>query len=292
MNPTIQTGDDPLEKTHRNRSNYIRSLVTKISENSEIPEAYSPPTPRRIVQFWHDLEQLPGDVRHCMESWSQLEEIGFERHVFDLRKAGDFIDRRLGKRYRKTFEKCCHPAMHSDYFRLCYIFSEGGCYVDSDDVYLGVCLDPLFSDGRLKLQPLCYDISTDGMIPPSIFTSPTANSLSWIIYFNNNPLIAASGHPVIERALLSATNLIEKSSSAHFPDIQSTTGPGNLSKSIYDLSQETNQIENSLLIVRDWVNIASTKWSLCYRNDGRNWRLADRYPNWRDRGHMQLEEER
>jgi hypothetical protein len=50
--------------------------------------------------------------------------------------------------------------MQADYFRLCYVLVEGGIYVDADDVCVGTDIGWLAEDGRLKLQPLCYDIAT------------------------------------------------------------------------------------------------------------------------------------
>lgn len=40
-----------------------------------------------------------------------------------------------------------------------------GGYVDTDDVYLGSDINVFFTDDKLKIQPLCYDITTDSMIP-------------------------------------------------------------------------------------------------------------------------------
>jgi hypothetical protein len=181
----------------------------------------------------------------------------------------------LGPRYEKAYDMCYHPVMQSDYFRLCFILVEGGCYVDADDVYHGSEVEHLFSDGRLKIQPLCYDISTDEMVPPSDFTQPGANALSWIFYFNNNPLCAIRDHPIIERALASATASLERDAVGQFPEIQSTTGPGNLTKSIFDAATENGQIEKTLRVLRDWEAIAISKWPLSYRHDERNWRLSN-----------------
>ena len=165
--------------------------------------------------------------------------------------------------------------MQSDYFRLCYILVEGGCYIDADDVYDGSQIQHLFSDGRLKIQPLCYDTETNMMVPPSLFTKPGANAASWIFYFNNNPLIAGSGHPLIERTLAQATLSLEKDVTNGLPEIQSTTGPGNLTKSIFDAVTESDEIEQTLLVLCDWENIARNRWELSYRNDPRNWRLSN-----------------
>jgi hypothetical protein len=274
MNVTNPHEKDPLEESHRNRSNFVRKLVQNNNKDIRVPSLYVAP-PRRIVQFWNDLDRLPGDVKKCIKSWMKLEGQGFELLLFDEYQARKFIRNSLGTRYERAFNKCYHPAMQSDYFRLCFILTEGGCYIDVDDIYRGAEIEHLFIDGRLRVQPLCYDISTNDMVPPSIFTIPGANSLNWIFYFNNNPLIAIRNHPIVDRALESATTYLEYQSPDQLPEIQSTTGPGNLSKSIFDIAYDTIDIEKSLLVLYDWEDIAITKWPLSYRNDERNWRLSN-----------------
>ena len=204
-----------------------------------------------------------------------LKHSGFELHVFDEGSAREFIRINLGSRYESAFDKCYHPSMKSDYFRYSYIFVKGGLYIDVDDVYHGTTIDNLFTDGRLKLQPFCYDIVTGQMVPPSVFVRSGANELSYIFYFNNNPLIAGRGHPLIERALSQATLSLEKDMTNGLPEIQSTTGPGNLTKSIFDAVREGSDIEQTLLVLNDWEDIAKTWWELSYRNDPRNWRLSN-----------------
>jgi mannosyltransferase OCH1-like enzyme len=266
---------NPAQEDHQARSDFVRELVQRSGVHDSVPAAYSTKPPRRIVQFWDDLDQLPGDVRECIESWKELGEQGFEVLLFDNDSARDFVARRLGPRYESAYVKCYHPAMRSDYFRLCYILMEGGCYLDADDVYHGSAIEHLFNDGRLRIQPLCYDISTNQMVPPSVFTELGANASTWIFYFNNNPLIAVNGHPIVKRALAKATEALERPTAGELPEIQSTTGPGNLTKSIFDLATEQGEIERALLVLCDWEDIAINKWSLSYRHDARNWRLSN-----------------
>ena len=166
--------------------------------------------------------------------------------------------------------------MQSDYFRLCYILLEGGCYLDADDVHNGPAIEHLFDDGRLKIQPLCYDIETDRMVPPEVFTEPGAARPTWIFYFNNNPLLAAPGHPIVERALANATAALERATDGELPEIQSTTGPGNLTRSIFELAQQSGATWSALPVLRDWEDVASSRWPLSYRSDTRNWRLSNR----------------
>jgi len=113
------------------------------------------------------------------------------------------------------------------------------------------------------------------MVLPSLFTKPGANAAIWIFYFNNNPLNAGSGHTLIERTLAQATLFLEKDVTNGLPEIQSTTGPGNLTKSIFDAVTENGEIERALLVLCDWENIAKSSWALSYRNDQRNWRLSN-----------------
>jgi Glycosyltransferase sugar-binding region containing DXD motif len=267
--------EDPLEKNHRDRSNFVRELVQRPNELARTPAGLLPPPPRRIVQFWDDLGRLPEDVRECMESWQMLERHGFELHVFDESSAREFIRIHLGSRYAEAFDKCYHPSMKSDYFRYSYIFVEGGFYVDADDVYHGTRIDHLFTDGRLKLQPFCYDVATAQMVPPSVFVTPGVSQLSWIFYFNTTPLIAVRNHPIVERALLNATTSLEQEPEGTLPEVQATTGPGNLTRSVFEVLTNDPPQEKVLLVVHDWEKTSTSRWPLSYRNDKRNWRLSN-----------------
>jgi mannosyltransferase OCH1-like enzyme len=77
------------------------------------------------VQFWHDLGQLPPDVEECVRSWTVWEKSGFEHRLFDEPTAAAFISSSFSARHKRAFERCYHPAMQADYFRLCYVLAEG-----------------------------------------------------------------------------------------------------------------------------------------------------------------------
>ncbi len=270
MNTTIPSEDD-----HRARSHFVRKLVQRPRVDDRVTVEFSLKPPRKIVQFWDNPESLPADVRDCIESWRPVEERGIELTLFDHNEASNFIARRLGPRHLAAYGKCYHPAMQSDYFRLCYLLVEGGCYVDADDIYHGHPIEHLFEDGRLKIQPLCYDASTGEMVHPKLFKERAANEATWIFYFNNNPLIAMREHPIIRRALMAATENLERPSSDELPEIQSTTGPGNLTKSIFDHATQRGNVADTLLVLHHWEDVAISKWPLSYRRDARNWRLSN-----------------
>lgn len=275
MNINETSKVDPLGKSERTRSNFVRELIQCSNGLVSTPAAHLPAPPKRIVQFWDDLDQLPRDVKECMESWRVLERSGFELQVFDENASREFIRVHLGSRYEKAFDKCYHPSMKSDYFRYSYIFVKGGFYIDADDIYHEAAIDHLFTDGRLKLQPFCYDIATAQMVPPSDFVNPGADNLNWIFYFNTTPMIACAHHPIIERALQNATASLEQQSNGELPEVQATTGPGNLTRSIFEVIAGKSCPEDALLVMHDWEKISTSKWPLSYRNDTRNWRLSN-----------------
>lgn len=268
---------DPLGPSERARSNFVREIVQRRDGSMLKSTTCTSPAPKRIVQFWNDLQRLPEDVMGCMESWRQLERIGFEIEVFDERSARTFIRNRLGARHERAFDRCYHPSMMSDYFRYSYVLVEGGFYIDADDVYHGTPIDQLFLDGRLKLQPFCYDIATSQMVAPPIFAEPGAQQPGWIFYFNTTPLIASCRHPIVERALLNATLSLEVDPTYGLPEVQATTGPGNLTRSVFEVLSEGCS-SDSILVVNDWELTSTSQWPLSYRNDSRNWRLSNQRP--------------
>lgn len=267
---------DPLSKNERLRSNFVRQFVQHFNVTVPASSSYSNATPKRIVQFWDNPAKLPSDVKECMDSWKILEQAGFEIQIYDDISAREFIKKHLGVRFEKAYDKCYHPSMKSDYFRYSYIFVEGGFYIDADDVYHGKSIDHLFTDGRLKLQPFCYDISKSQMVSPAYFTNLGQDSKSWIFYFNTTPLISSPKHPIVERALLNATLFLEKASEKEvLPEVQASTGPGNLTKSIFEILADLSCPEQEMLVLHDWEKTSTSKWPLSYRNDKRNWRLSN-----------------
>jgi hypothetical protein len=265
---------DALEPAERARSDFVRDIVQRRERSPRDSATWPGPTPKRIVQFWDDLQRLPEDVKVCMNSWRRLERQGFELEVFDRSSASKFIRTHLGTRYGDAFDRCYHPSMMSDYFRYSYVLVEGGFYIDADDVYHGTPIGHLFVDGRLKLQPFCYDVATAQMVAPSIFTEPGADQFGWIFYFNTTPLIASRHHPIVERALLNATASLEADSVNGLPEVQATTGPGNLTRSVFEVISEGCSSE-AVMVAHDWELTSTSQWLLSYRNDSRNWRLSN-----------------
>jgi hypothetical protein len=258
--------DDELRSQHMRRLIQEDYVYTHYYAHAELP--------RILVQFWDNAKAIPADVLECIDSWQPLEEVGFERLLFDDSSAKQFIADHFDPRYAAAFERCGHPAMRSDYFRLCFIAIKGGFYVDADDVYRGGNCEHWFLENGLKLQPLCYDIKTDSMVERADYIRNTASSSDLIFYVNNNPLIAPSGHPVILMALERSTQIL-LDQAGEIRDIQATTGPGNLTACLVRHAIESEHVsrDRDFLLIADWDTVAVSQWPLEYRSDDRNWRL-------------------
>ena len=266
IDPSCIAEDDAL------RSRLVRQIIQGVepTETSIAPVAI----PKVIIQFWHDANAIPADVQECLHSWAALERQGFKRVSFDDYEARRFISRHFGRRCVEAFDRCHHPAMRCDYFRLCYMVRHGGFYVDADEFYQGGACETLFQDNRLKIQPLCYDVSSATMVPSDIFTKNHNDSPHWIFYVNNNPLVAPPSHPVIQLALARSTRIL-LSHEEPLLDIQSTTGPGNLTASLvkHAIVSDLAGLPRDFSLLADWEHLSVSRWPLSYRDDERNWRL-------------------
>ncbi|HEX8204673.1 MAG TPA: glycosyltransferase [Solirubrobacteraceae bacterium] len=228
------------------------------------------------MRFWHEPLNVPPDVRECLHSWDTLRDEGFEFRMFGDDTATAYIAERYGPRQRAAFARCRHPAMRSDYLRMCFVLAEGGLYVDADDVLVGGGWQDVFRDGTLKLQPLCYDVTAGGMLSASELRRIDLPTEGRIFYVNNNPVAAPAGHPVLRRALARATDSLLREEPA--PEIQATTGPGNLTAVLAAHARDSQIIgvPPDFELLFDWERIAEPCWDLAYRSDDRNWRNMDR----------------
>jgi mannosyltransferase OCH1-like enzyme len=228
--------------------------------------------PRTLVRFWHDPHDVPEDVRACLDSWERLRDEGFTFHMFDDSSASAYISESYGERQVAAFERCRHPAMRCDYLRLCFVLAEGGLYVDADDVLLDDGWRYAFRNATLKVQALAYDISADGMLSSSELHRADLPTRDRIFYVNNNPIAAPADHPVLRRALRRATDRLLGTETA--PEIQSTTGPGNLTAALAGHARELQLTDTPMdfELLLDWELTAKPRWDLGYRNDARNWR--------------------
>lgn len=249
------------------RSLLVRSKATRFSFDKEIQ------IPRTIIQFWDNPHAIPADVQSCMKTWDSLEMSGFTHVCFNDYSARKVISQNFSSRYVQAFDSCRHPAMRADYFRLCYMLLYGGIYIDADDEYQGVDMNRYACTDKLLLQAMCYDNVSASMTDINVALQDVSDD-GKIFYVNNNPLIAPSGHPIISLALERATTKLNNNDDYKIHDIQSLTGPGNLTASlVYHASKlARNHTSNDFGLLTNWDRIALSRWPLSYRNDERNWR--------------------
>lgn len=271
---------DGFEEHDDLRSDFIRELIERQlvqPPQCNFEEKASQSIPLNLIQYWHDQRSLPEDVCACLGSWSRLESEGFRFSIYNDESAAAYIESHYGTNEQEAFARCHHPAMRCDYFRLCALIVEGGLYVDADDVLLGDGWKELFRDPTLKVQTLCYDLRSRGMVAAGEIWRSECRTSDRIFYVNNDPIAAPPNHPMLRRALHRATvRLLESHDRL---EIQSTTGPGNLTAALAahtrNLLLEDRELDFKLLL--DWESIAETKWDLSYRKDERNWRNVNPY---------------
>lgn len=268
-NFAIENSENDIKRSN-SIFNLLQNRLSISTSNSSMNTTYIPKT---IIQFW-DKDDTPNDVKKCMESWKLLNKKGYTYILFNDKSAREYILSNLTKEHLLAYDNCYHPAMKSDYFRLCYINYSGGMYVDSDDVYSNLNIDNYFINPKLKLQPLCYDLESNKMVKTKKFLKNHTQNKHWIYYFNNNPLISAPFNPVINYALERATNILLNIDYDNLPEIQSTAGPGNITASVV-AAQQTPSFEDNIEIITDWEEISKTIWFLSYRDDSRNWRISN-----------------
>lgn len=70
------------------RSDFIRDLtleqLDRTATLSGTEQAQVETVPRTLVRYWHDPQDVPDDVRACLDSWNQLRDEGFEFRMFRL----------------------------------------------------------------------------------------------------------------------------------------------------------------------------------------------------------------
>lgn len=166
--------------------------------------------PPLIVQFW-DSETVPDDVATAIATWRDQNR-GFEHRLFNEATARAFIENSHGQRALAAFDRCHHPAMKADFFRVAYLVSEGGLYVDADDV----CARPV-AELLEAISGAGFAASLSGDVAP---------------YVHNWFLAAAPGSPVLKLALADMINGIDRAHALGIKaDIWHTTGPGLITRS-------------------------------------------------------------
>ena len=223
---------------------------------SAAPAIASPPTGVHLAQFWAQGTP-PDDVLSAMESWTQRHP-HWRRTTFNDDSAQAFIADRLGREAEQAYGRCYHAAMRADFFRIAYLYAEGGLYVDADEA----CLRPL---GDILPDVRGYEL--------------LAFRAAGVPGFVDTPFLGGrQGSRVLQRVLENTIHNLELAAREGWhPTIWEVTGPGALTRGLahYLVTADDAARERVLLLPSQQYRAYVQTQDLLYKRDARmNWRIA------------------
>lgn len=176
--------------------------------------------PKTICQYW-DKVTPPDFIVNLMATWQG--QCDFSYSIYNKKTASLFISRNFDKKFLKAFRLSNNPAEEADFFRLCYLFINGGVYADADDGLYGD-LNNLIPRG---VRLLCFREQFGALA--------------------NNFIAVSPNHPAIKLACeLAAESLLSR-------DNESTwhkTGPGLFTRAVaYYLSSAASHASDDDLLI-------------------------------------------
>lgn len=239
----------------------------------------------RIIQFW-DTKEVPQEVRKLITGWKDSVPDGC--HIlFDEASARKFILEHYPTKFVRAYDLCYHPAMKSDYFRLAYLYLNGGVYIDADEKMLRSIPNMDFSQGEfIMMAPFIRERDDKGRIVGVRITEflarkhQTADGTE--CYFANSPIFATKRSEILKIALVRATDLIlESKGRGSRRDVHFTTGPTNLTLSLvaHLVHAACAGKPPPNIMILEWFRYSATQVRLEYKNDSRNWRNLTAVPS-------------
>jgi len=142
--------------------------------------------PRRLIQFWD--KEPPEDVARMLalsEAWAEEHKLDYV--LYSEADARTFLaDRHVdGKPLLDLFDRCFHPAMKADLFRLVYLHEYGGYYLDADNgttdqalALFGLDRDTFFLDmGQRRVQNNFMAVAPGSLLIGNVLSAAAANIL-------------------------------------------------------------------------------------------------------------------
>jgi mannosyltransferase OCH1-like enzyme len=103
--------------------------------------------PKKIIQTYSKKEKVPDFVRDNIISLNE----GWEYNFYDDEMAKEFLEKEFSSSVREKFDSFKRGAHKADLFRLCWLYKNGGVYIDIDTEIL-VPLDKIISSLDQKLS--------------------------------------------------------------------------------------------------------------------------------------------
>lgn len=199
-----------------------------------------------VFQFWDHAP--PAEISAAMAAWRNAAEDGYA--VYDAASAETYIGQVAGAAEARLFNAAPHPAIQSDYFRLCRLMAEGGLYVDAD-----ARLRPGMSGVRAALA---------GRTAIWMRTRAPAMSIA------NGFLAAPANAPLVVEAFAEASRRLADSTSRH---VFEYAGPTLMTETALRL-HGAGALGPVLAMTDDEVSSrAMTQIDARYKADNRNWHI-------------------
>lgn len=169
-----------------------------------VPQDFPHDIPRHVVQFW-DSPEPPDDIRQAMQGIRQANP-DFTHHLECDSSARAFIQEHYGAEITALYDACPHPAMRSDFWRLCHLHVKGGVYVDADVI------------SRAPLTEITRGADFRTLLSYSI-------GQPWCL--DNDVLICEAGNPLMQHIInVMFQRVRHVLETGHFENVWVSTGPG------------------------------------------------------------------
>lgn len=169
-----------------------------------VPQEFPRNIPKHIAQFW-DSPEPPEDVQAAMKG-IRNDNPAFSYHLECDASARAFIHDHYGASITALYDVCLHPAMRSDFWRLCYLHVKGGVYIDADVT------------SRAPLTDITRGTHFRTLLPYSV-------GEPWCL--DNDMLIQEAGNPlmqhIMETMFQRVRHILE---TGYFENVWVSTGPG------------------------------------------------------------------
>jgi len=116
-----------LEKYRDSYVNYLPIALTNLKRNLIIP--------KKIMQTW-ETKTISVEFQQIINSW-KIYNPDYEYVLFNSDEREEFIKTHFDVAILNTYKKIIPGAYKADFFRYCYLYLNGGVYVDIDTLCLG-----------------------------------------------------------------------------------------------------------------------------------------------------------
>lgn len=120
------------QKTQKNKikiktKSQVRKYIKKLFEKQKNKK---PVIPLNIYQVWHSKTELPKSVKESIEILKK-QNPEFTHHLFDEKECRDYLKNNFPKEILNTYDTIIPHALKADLWRYCFLYKNGGIYLDS-----------------------------------------------------------------------------------------------------------------------------------------------------------------